>query len=200
MAYVVRPLPPVTRPPRGISTRTLELHHGTIYTDLVAQKNGVADKLHQLVYGGTGELGISDEYASQLRALKAAERAITNAVTLHECYFGLLGGDGVPVGPLADALTEKFGTIDRALRYLAASALSARRWAVLAWDSHEHRLRIYAADGDGDAFWASTPIIAIDVVEHAYLLDHGVDRKSYVRDYLDSINWQSAGERYALHR
>lgn len=200
MSYRVVPLPAFQCQPKRISTSALTLHHGTIYTDLVGQKNAVSDKLHQLVYGGTGELEASDQYASQLRALKAAERAITNAVMLHECYFELLGGDGVPFGPLADALTEKFGTIDRALRYLTASAFSARRWAVLAWDAHELRLRVYTADGDGDAFWRSTPIIAIDVAEHAYLADYGVDRKSYVRDYLNSINWQIAGERYVVYR
>jgi Fe-Mn family superoxide dismutase len=57
-------------------------------------------------------------------------------------------------------------------------------------------LRAYTADGDGDAFWAIMPIIAIDMVEHAYLLDYGTDRKTYIDDYLGNINWQVAGERY----
>jgi superoxide dismutase len=135
MAYSVKPLP-FSKPLRGISERTLSLHHGRIYAGLVAQKNAIAEKLHNLLYGGTGQLAASDQYASALRALKAAERAVANAVMLHECYFAPLGGDGIPTGPLATALAEKYGTIDRALRYLSASALCTRRWAVLGFDAH----------------------------------------------------------------
>ena len=68
--------------------------------------------------------------------------------------------------------------------------MAARGWAVLAWDLHEKKLKQYNGDVHDHAVWGCIPIIALDVYEHAYFIDHGSDRKAYIAAFWKNLNWE----------
>ncbi len=198
MAYQPKPLPFSSL--RGISQKTLALHHGKLYDGMVKRRNAVAELLHGLLYGGGGKLLYANDMASELKSLKSAERRLSNAIALHELYFEALGGDGIPEVSIVPAIVEKFGTLDRFSRYFTASCLSARGWALLVWDPLDARLRVYTTDSDEEGVWSAKPIIVCDMAEHAYFLDFGTDKASYIRAFFANLNWSSVDRLYQVAR
>ncbi len=177
---------------KGISAKTLEIHHDKLYLGYVAKKNEIQSKLKEV------DLDSANATFSQLRALKADETFAVNAVYLHEYYFGNLGGDGKPSGALMDRLAQDFGSYEAWEKMFKACGLAARGWAVTAWDTHEERLRIYTADTHNQGgVWGAIPLVILDVFEHAYFIDFGSDRKAYIEAFLQNMNWANANERYA---
>ena len=77
---------------KGISAKTVDIHHGKLYKGYVDKSNEIKDKLGPIVKGGKAE---GNQIYSELRALKNGESFANNGVYLHENYFAVLGGDGV---------------------------------------------------------------------------------------------------------
>jgi Fe-Mn family superoxide dismutase len=179
----------------GISKKTIRTHHGKLYAGYVKKEEEIGARLRELSHGG-GVSGANQTY-SELRGLKEGETFAVNGVYLHEWYFDVLGGDGNPSGPLADALAEQYGSIENFKEYFTANGMVARGWAVLAWDTHEKGLRIYTGDAHNHGgVWGCMPIIVLDVYEHAYYMDTGSDRKAYIENFWKNLNWQKANELY----
>jgi len=133
---------------------------------------------------------------SQLRGLKQGETFAVNGIYLHEWFFGILGGDGDSIkGPeLAAAISEKWGSVENFIKYFTECAMAARGWAILAWDPKASELKQYNGDAHNQAVWGCIPVIALDVYEHAYFIDHGSDRKAYVAAFFKNLNWETANE------
>lgn len=198
MSYESKPLP-YTVPPIGISEKTLQIHHDKLYVGYVNKKNEIAEKL--AAYRAAGDFAGANQTYSELRALKDGETFAVNGVNLHEWYFDMLGGDGAPHGPLADALVAQYGSIENFLTYFMACGMAARGWVVLAWDAHDSALRVYAGDAHNQGgVWGATPIIVLDVYEHAYFIDYGSDRKAYLDACIKQLHWQKANELFAAAR
>ena len=197
--YQPKPLP-FKKPLKGISEKTLQIHHDKLYTGYVNKKNEIGEKLGEFSKGKK-DLTPANQTYSELRALKDGETFAVNGVFLHEHYFDVLGGEGKPEGELADALAEKYGSIENFIEYFAACGMASRGWVVLAWNSHEGRLNIYTADVHNQGgVWGAIPILVLDVYEHAYFIDYGSDRKSYIEDYLKNLNWDEADKKYQKAR
>ena len=94
---------------RGISQKTVEIHHGKLYKSYVDKTNEIGDKLGELRKSGKAE---GNQTFSELRGLKLSETFARNGMYLHENYFAILGGDGVPKGEIKQAIEEKFGTMN----------------------------------------------------------------------------------------
>ncbi len=179
----------------GISKKTNEIHHDKLYTGYVNKANEINEKLGKL-----REEIISDKAApanqsySELRALKQGETFAVNGIYLHEWFFGVLGGDGdyKKAPELSAALSEKFGSVENFIKYFGECAMAARGWAILAWDLHEQKLKQYNGDMHNQAVWGCVPVLALDVYEHAYFIDHGSDRKSYIQAFFKNLNWETA--------
>lgn len=192
----VQPLP-FSGAQNGISEKTLAIHHDKLYAGYVAKKNEIAEKLQALSHGG--DVSSANQSYSELRALKDGETFATNGVYLHEWYFDVLGGDGKPAGALVDALTEKHGSIENFMKYFSACGMAARGWVVLCWDAHDKQLCVYTGDAHNQGgIWGCLPILVLDVYEHAYFIDYGSDRKSYIEAFWKSLNWAKANELYTL--
>ncbi|MBU1032693.1 MAG: superoxide dismutase [Patescibacteria group bacterium] len=177
----------------GISDKTIKIHHDKLYVGYVAKKEEIGKKLSTLSHGG--DVTSANQTYSELRALKDSETFAINAVYLHEWYFDCLGGDGKAEGPLVDALAKKYGSLKNFLSYFNACGMAARGWVVLAWDTHDEKLRIYSGDAHNQGgVWGAMPLIVLDVYEHAYFIDYGSDRKSYITDYWKNFNWKRANE------
>ncbi len=189
-----KPLP-FKKPLTGISDKTLTIHHDKLYAGYVAKKNEIQDKLSALEKGG--DVSSANQSYSELRALKDGETFAVNGVYLHEWYFDVLGGDGKPTGPLVDALAKDYGSLENFLAYFNACGMAARGWVVLAWDTHDRALKVYTGDAHNQGgVWGCLPIIVLDVYEHAYFIDYGSDRKTYIGDFWKNFNWEKANGLY----
>ena len=184
----------------GISEKTMTVHHDKLYLGYVAKEKEIGEKLvalrDQIIAGAAP--GGNATY-SELRSLKDAENFTTNAVYLHEWYFDVLGGNGTwdSAPALGAALAEKWGTMENAIKYMSECAMAARGWAVLGWDTKDGRLRQYNADAHNQGgVWGVLPVIVLDVYEHAYFIDYGSDRKSYIEAFWKNFNWAKAEELY----
>lgn len=177
---------------KGISEKTISIHHDKLYAGYVKKKDEISEKLKALRSDQEKLAGANQTY-SELRALKAEETFAVNGAYLHEDYFSVLGGDGEPKGELAEAVANKYGSVEDFKRYFKACGLSSRGWVVLSWDTREKTLRIYSADVHNQGgVWGAIPVLVLDVYEHAYFIDYGSDRAAYIDDYFTNLDWEKA--------
>ena len=193
--YEAKPLPFASKL-TGISEKTMAIHHDKLYVGYVNKMKEVAEKLSAMAATGTG-LDAANQTYSDLRGLREGETFAANGVYLHEYYFNVLGGSGAAKGPLADAIAEKWGSVEKFVAFFSATGMAVRGWAVLAWDAHLGRLKIYGCDAHNQGgVWGCIPLIVLDVYEHAYFIDYGSDRKAYIGDFWKNLNWDAANALY----
>lgn len=179
----------------GISDKTLMIHHDKLYAGYVAKKNEIGEKLAPLSHGG--DVSSANQSYSELRALKDGETFAVNGVYLHEWYFDVLGGDGKPTGSLVDDLAAKYGSLENFLAYFSACGMAARGWVVLCWDTHDQELKVYTGDAHNQGgVWGCLPVLVLDVYEHAYFIDFGSDRKTYIAEWWKNVDWKKANGLY----
>ena len=190
----LKPLPYEPGSLKGISQKTVEIHHGKLYKGYVDKSNEISEKLGELRRSGKVE---GNQIYSELRGLKLGETFANNGVYLHENYFAILGGDGMPKGEVKEVIEKKWGSMDEFMAYFSACGMAARGWAVLAWDMHEKELKQFNCDAQNHGgIWGAIPIIAMDVYEHSYFIDTGSDRVTYIKAFFDNLNWDKIEEFY----
>jgi Fe-Mn family superoxide dismutase len=167
----------------GISRQTIEAHF-KLYQGYVAKRNEILGKLADV------ELGTANQAYSELRALKVDLTFAVGGVKNHELYFDHLGGTGGdPKGAFGDLVARDFGSAGRWRADLKATGLAARGWAWTAYDWDEQRLFNYIGDAQNTfPVWNATPLVALDVYEHAYFLDFGTDRAGYIEAFFDNLD------------
>ena len=147
----------------------------------------------------------------EINGLKREELNAAGSVILHELYFDSLGGDGdnpptgleVPSGELAQALERDFGSVMawRAEFTAMAKALAGGSgWAILAWSERLGRLVNHWAADHAHALPGATPILALDMYEHAYQMDYGAKAAAYVDAFMEAIRWDNAVTLYDRYR
>lgn len=191
-----KPLPFDQEALKGISSKTLAIHHDKLYAGYVAKADEITKTLSEMAQSGQAA---GNATFSQLRALKDAETFAVNGVYLHEWYFDVLGGagDAAQAPELSKALAEKWGSLENGLKYFSECAMAARGWSVLCWDTKAGALKHYNADAHNQGgVWGCLPIIVLDVYEHAYFIDFGSDKKGYIEAFWKNFNWAKAEELY----
>ncbi len=138
-----------------------------------------------------GRRGAANQVYSDIRALKVDLSFAIGGVKNHEIYFEHLGGDGGdPEGPIGTLVRRDFGSIDAWRNDLKATGMAGRGWAWTAYDWDEGRLFNYVGDAQNTfPIWNATPLVALDVYEHAYFLDFQTDRASYIDAFLENLDW-----------
>ena len=87
-------------------------------------------------------------------------------------------------------ILEKLGSVEDWARDLKASGMAGRGWAWTAYDWDEGRLFNYIGDAQNTyPIWNATPLVALDVYEHAYFLDFQTDRGSYIDAFFANLDW-----------
>jgi Fe-Mn family superoxide dismutase len=180
----------------GISRESVEAHY-KLYEGYVAKRNEILSKLAAV------DRSAANQVYSEIRALKVELSFAIGGIKNHEIYFEHLGGDGGnPSGALAALLARDFGSVDDWREDLKASGMAGRGWAWTAYDWDEGRLFNYVGDAQNTyPIWNATPIVALDVYEHAYFLDYQTDRASYIEAFFDNLDWDVIGdwvERYQI--
>lgn len=168
----------------GISKRTMEEHY-ELYKGYVGKTNEIQEKL------GSVDRGSANQIFSDLRALRADLSFAIGGVKNHEVYFGHLGGKGgSPSGKLAELIDRDFPSFDKWLEDFKASGMAARGWVWLAYDHDWQTLTTAIGDAQNTfPIWNATPILALDVYEHAYWLDYGRARAKYIDAFLNNLDW-----------
>lgn len=193
-SYTEQPLPFAPEDIDGkISKDTLTIHHDKLYVGYVNKTKEIEEKL------STIDLSTANQVYSQYRGLKASEAFARNGVTLHESYFSTLGGTEIldKESAFSQQLLKDFGSLENFKAHLVATGMSVRGWAVCAWDTTDQKLHIYGCDAhDQGGIWGAFPLLTLDVYEHAYFIDFGSDRKSYIEDFWNNINWKKCAENF----
>jgi Fe-Mn family superoxide dismutase len=180
----------------GISRAAIEAHY-KLYQGYVAKRNEILGKLAGV------ELGTANQVYSELRALKVDLTFAIGGIKNHELYFEHLGGGGgAPSGSFGALVKRDFGSVDAWRADLKATGIAARGWAWTAYDWDEGHLFNYIGDAQNTfPVWNATPLVALDVYEHAYFLDYQTDRASYIDAFFDNLDWDVVNgwvDRYAI--
>lgn len=191
MAYEAKPLP-FKKQLIGITEKTLQIHHDKLYVGYVNKRNEIEEKLK------TADRTAANATYSEYGELKREESFAANGIYLHEYYFNVLGGEGTQNGELLKAIETEWGSFENWLTDFKAAGMVARGWVVLAYDFNTGRIHNYLCDSHNHGgIWGAMPVIVLDMYEHAYFIDYGSDRKSYIEDYMKNLNWEAANHLYA---
>ncbi len=173
----------------GISRESVEAHY-RLYEGYVGKRNEILGRLGEI------DLGSANQVYSDVRALKVELSFAIGGIKNHEIYFEHLGGDGGdPDGSIGTLIRRDFGSIEAWRADLVATGMAARGWAWTAYDWDEGRLFNYIGDTQNTyPIWNATPLVALDVYEHAYFLDYGTDRVSYIDAFFANLDWATVND------
>lgn len=168
----------------GISRTTIEAHY-RLYQGYVAKRNEILGRLAEV------DLASANQVYSDVRALKVDLTFAIGGIKNHEIYFEHLGAEGGDPEDAVGALIERdFGSAEAWRADLKATGMAARGWAWTAYDWDEGRLFNYVGDAQNTfPVWNATPLVALDVYEHAYFLDYQTDRGTYIDAFLRNLDW-----------
>ena len=168
----------------GISRASVEAHY-KLYQGYVAKRNEILAKLAEV------DLSTANQVYSEVRALKVDLSFAIGGIKNHEIYFDHLGGNGGdPDGLVADLIKRDFGSVADWRDDLKATGMAGRGWAWTAYDWDEGRLFNYVGDAQNTfPIWNATPLVALDVYEHAYFIDYQTDRASYIEAFFANLDW-----------
>ncbi|MEO7196901.1 MAG: superoxide dismutase [Solirubrobacterales bacterium] len=117
----------------------------------------------------------------------------------HSLFWQLMSpdGGGEPSGALADAINEKFGDLDSFKEELKAAGIGqfGSGWAWLVHDGTGLAV-VSTANQDSPISSGSTPLLGVDVWEHAYYLKYQNKRPDYIDAFWNVVNWDEVGSRY----
>ncbi len=176
----------------GFSKQLLE-NHFTLYQGYVTNTNKLADILGQMLKDGkTG----TPEYAE----LKRRFGWEFNGMRLHEYYFDNLGGKA-PLeskSGLHSAIEKQFGSFSNwETDFRAAGSMRGIGWTLLYLDDTNGSLyNDWINEHDMGHLAGCTPIVVLDVFEHAFMIDYGLKRADYIAAFMKNINWKEAASRY----
>lgn len=198
MAFTLPDLPyPTDALEPHIDAKTMEIHHGKHHAAYVA-------KLNAAVEGTEFESKSIDELLSNLGALPDGIRgAVQNnggGHANHSLFWSSLSasGGGEPTGELSAAINSAFGSFDEFKKKFsdAAATRFGSGWAWLV--SEGGNLTVTSTPNqDTPVMEGKTPVLGLDVWEHAYYLNYQNRRPDYVAAFFNIIDWAAVSERYA---
>lgn len=168
----------------GISEKTMTEHY-KLYEGYVKKTNEILEKLPSV------DTVSANQTYSDIRSLKVDLTFALGGVKNHEVYFGHLGGNGgKPSGKLLEQIEKDFESFETWQKDLKATGIAARGWAWLTWDWNMERLFNFIGDAQNTfPVWNCTPLVALDVYEHAYYLDFATKRADYIDKFFENLDW-----------
>lgn len=180
----------------NIDARTMEIHHSKHHAGYVAKVNAAIE--------GT-ELG-SKSVEDLVSDLESVPENIRGAVqnnggghANHSLFWSILSADGggEPAGELADAINAAFGSLDE-FKTAFANAAATRFGSGWAWLSVDGGNLVVESTPNQDSPLMSgrTPILGLDVWEHAYYLNYQNRRPDYIAAFWNVVNWDEVARRF----
>jgi Fe-Mn family superoxide dismutase len=179
-----------------LTAELLELHHSAHHAAYVKGANDTLDKLEEA------------RRARQFAHIGQLQKSLAFNVAghvLHSLLWRNLspGGDRAPTGELAKAIDQDFGSFAGFKDQLtaAAAAVQGSGWGALSWEPLGRRLLVEQVyDHQGNTGTSTTPILVVDVWEHAYYLQYRNKRAAWLDAFWELVNWTDVGERLAKIR
>lgn len=180
-----------------IDARTMEIHHDKHHNTYVTNLNNATE--------GTefADMDVNDLIANLAAVPADKQTAVRNNGGGHanHSFFWILltpGGASEPTGALADAINASFGSFDEFKTKFEAAAAGrfGSGWAWLVKDGDALAI-VSTPNQDSPVMEGQTPIIGVDVWEHAYYLNYQNRRPDYLKAIWNVINWDVAGENFA---
>jgi Fe-Mn family superoxide dismutase len=180
-----------------IDARTMEIHHGKHHNAYVTNLNAAI--------AGTDLEGKSLEELMQVAGTNTAVRNNGGGHWNHSLFWEILSptGGGLPTGELAAAIDAKFGSFDAFKETFnkAAATRFGSGWAWLCVDAKKELCVCSSPNQDNPLMDVSdcpgTPVMGLDVWEHAYYLNYQNRRPDYIAAFWNLINWDAVSKRYA---
>ena len=177
-----------------ISAEIMELHHDKHHNTYVKGANAALEALEEERNG--------EANPDKLRALSKNLAFNLGGHTNHSIFWKNLSpnGGGQPTGELAEAIERDFGSFEKFQAHFAgvATSLQGSGWAVLGWDHIAGRLIIeQLTDQAGNTSIDLTPVLMLDMWEHAYYLQYKNVKGDYVKAFWNVVNWDDVAERFA---
>ncbi|QDH78909.1 superoxide dismutase [Echinicola soli] len=181
----------------NIDAKTMEIHYGKHH-------NGYVTKLNDAV-AGTDLEGKSLEELMKVAGSNGAVRNNGGGHYNHSLFWTILSpnGGGQPSGDLASAIDAKFGSFDAFKEEFnkAAATRFGSGWAWLCVDKSKELCVCSSPNQDNPlmdiAECPGTPILGLDVWEHAYYLNYQNRRPDYISAFWNVVNWEEVSKRYA---
>jgi Fe-Mn family superoxide dismutase len=186
------PLPFDPKAMPGLSEKLLTSHHANNYTSAV--------KRIAAINGQLAALDPATAPGFQLNGLKREELIATNSMMLHELYFANLGSSGAASAGLAAMIERDFGSMARWQAEFSGTGKAlggGSGWAVLQYQHRDKRLAIQWANDHTMSLVGGTPLLVLDMFEHAYAMDYGSKAAAYVDAFMQIINWNAVSARFA---
>jgi len=183
-----------------IDARTMEIHHGKHHNAYVTNLNAAI--------AGTDLEGKSLEELMQVAGSNTAVRNNGGGHWNHSLFWEILSptGGGLPTGELAAAIDAKFGSFDAFKETFnkAAATRFGSGWAWLCVDAKKELCVCSSPNQDNPLMDVSdcpgTPVMGLDVWEHAYYLNYQNRRPDYIAAFWNLINWDAVSKRYAASK
>ena len=180
-----------------IDARTMEIHHSKHH-------NGYVTKVNNAISGTDLESKTIEELISDINALpegiRGSVRNNGGGHANHSLFWSVMkqGGGGKPDGDLAAAIDDAFGSFDAFQEQFSAAAAtrfgSGWAWLVVS----DGKLAIESTrNQENPLMEGRTPILGLDVWEHAYYLNYQNRRPDYVAAFFNVINWDEVARRFA---
>ena len=177
-----------------ISAEIMELHHDKHHATYVKGANAALEALEAERNG--------EANPDKLRALSKNLAFNLGGHTNHSIFWKNMSpnGGGEPAGELAEAINRDFGSFEGFQKQFegVATSLQGSGWAVLGYDHIAGRLIIQQlTDQQGNVSVDFTPVLMLDMWEHAFYLQYKNVKADYVQAWWNVVNWDDVNERYA---
>jgi Fe-Mn family superoxide dismutase len=185
------PLPFAAKALNGISEKLIQSHWENNYGGAIKALNTVRARLTQA-------LADSNTPPYVYNALKREQLLRTGSIVLHELYFANLGGNGVADAGLRTTIAASFGSFDAwesEFRKIGQGLGGGSGWVVLGLNRKLKLLENYWLADHGTAPADTTPILVMDMYEHAYQMDFGAAAAKYIDAFFVNLNWDTVATR-----
>ncbi|KAI8997156.1 Manganese/iron superoxide dismutase [Pilobolus umbonatus] len=177
-----------------INGEIMEVHHSKHHQAYVNGFNAAEEKLGQ---------AFKAEDVKQQLSLQSALKFNGGGHINHSLFWTNLapkseGGGALPKGALSSAIDKEFGSFDNFIKEFNAAAVGVQGsgWAWLGYNKQGKHLEI-ATTANQDPLLHLTPLLGVDVWEHAYYLQYKNVRPDYLKNIWEVINWETVAERFA---
>lgn len=185
-----------------IDARTMEIHHDKHHATYVNNLNKALESAPELFAKPVES--ILKEINSVPEAIRTAVRNNGGGHANHALFWEILtpGGRKSPDGALLADIEKTFGSLDAFMEKFSAAATTrfGSGWAWLVVDN-DKKLQVYStANQDSPLMDNHTPILGLDVWEHAYYLNYQNRRPDYIKAFWSIVNWSFVGQEYQKTR
>lgn len=181
-----------------IDEQTMMIHHDRHHNTYVTNLNAALESAPELQSKSLEDLIANLDSVPE--SIRTAVRNNGGGHANHSLFWETIGpnGGGQPSGKLADAINNELGGFDKFKEDFAKAATTrfGSGWAFLAVDK-DGKLSVYSLPNqDSPIMEGKTPILGLDVWEHAYYLKYQNKRPDYIAAFFNVINWSEVEKRY----